>query len=128
MAKGEYAETFYNAETCGAAITTYSDWFDVTWANELYMYIDSAESAAGTYSIVVTVERYLPYRTSAPVTVATFTAITADATEEEYAHAWADGSAPGSENQIGMKVRFKYVNTWTSGSTVVHSTIFAIRR
>jgi hypothetical protein len=113
--------------TISAAGTTYSPWMDISWANELYAYTDSAEVTSGTYSIVVTVERYLPYRTSAPVTVLTFTAITADATEEEYASALTYVTDVSADNQLGMRVRFKYVNTWTSGSTKVYSTIYAKR-
>lgn len=123
----KYADSFYNAETCSAATTTYSDWFDVSFANELYAYVDSAEVTSGTYSIVVTVERYLPYRTSAPQTVLTFTAITGDTTQEKYGSWMGDTAAPGAENKLGMRVRFKYVTTWTSGSTIVHSTIYAKR-
>ena len=121
--KIKYADSFYHAETCGAATTTYSDWFDVSWANELYAWTDSVESAAGTYSIVVTVERLVPYYANpTATTVLTFTAITADAVEEEHASSIGAGT-----DIIGMRVRFKYVNTWTSGTTVVHSRIDAKR-
>lgn len=124
----KYADSFYNAETCSAATTTYSDWFDVSFANQLYAYVDSAEVTSGTYSIVVTVERQKPYRTTAASTVLTFTAITGDTTQEKIAYAPAtDGAAPDAENIIGLSVRFKYVNTWTSGSTIVHSKIYAKR-
>ena len=126
MAK--YSDSFYHEETCDAATTTYSKWFDVAFANELYAYVESVETSSGTYSIVVTVERCLPYITPTGSTVLTFTTITGDTTEEKRANAPAtDGAAPGAENIIGLRVRFKYVNTWTSGSTAVHSKIYAKR-
>ena len=119
----KYADSFYHAETCAAATTTYSPWFDVSYANELYMWTESVETAGTTYSIVVTVERCVPYYANpTATTVVTFTAITADATEEEHASSIGAGT-----DKIGMRVRFKYVNTWTSGSTGVHSRIDAKR-
>lgn len=87
------------------------------------MWTESVESDSGTYSIVVTVERCVSYHANpTATTVGTFTAITADAVEEEYATSIGAGT-----DKIGMRVRFKYVNTWTSGTTVVHSRIDAKR-
>ena len=77
----KYADSFSHREIISATGTTYSEWFPVGFANELYMYTDSTMDVAGTLSIVTTVERFVPYRTPAHATIATFTAITAAATE-----------------------------------------------
>lgn len=125
-----FAESYLNVETLDTSgTTTYSDWFDISWANELYGYVDTTETGSATSeSIIVTVERYLPYRTSAPSTVLTFTTITGDTTEEKYG-IWNDNSAPGAENKLGMRVRFKYVTsgTWTVTNVKVYSTLYAKR-
>lgn len=128
----KYADSFHHVETLDTTgTTTYSDWFDVSWANELYAYVDSTETGSATSeSVAVTVERYLPYRTSNPTTVLTFTAITGDTTEEKYAYTpETDASAPDVHNKLGMRVRFKYVTsgTWTVTSVVIYSTIYAKR-
>lgn len=122
----KYAGSFHHKETISAAGTTYSPWFDISWANELYAYSDSTMDVSGTLSVAMTVERFLPYRTAAHVDVLTFTALTGATTEEEYG-IWQDEAAPGTENKLGMRVRFKYVTTYTDGTISIYSTIFAKR-
>jgi len=108
-----------------ASDTTYSDWFDVSWANELYVYTDSTVSQSS--SVVITLERYAPYRTPAPIDVLAVGTITSTTTSEGYAGWMYDGGAPGAENKLGMRVRFKYVMTWSSGTSTVYNTIYAKR-
>ena len=118
----KYADSFSHREIISATGTTYSEWFPVGFANELYMYTDSTMDVAGTLSIVTTVERFVPYRTPAHATIATFTAITAAATEEEHCTSIGAGT-----DKIGTRVRFKYVSTYTDGTVSIYSTIFAKR-
>ena len=127
-----YENSFSNVETLDTSgTTTYSGWFNVGFASEIYAYVDTTETGSATSeSIIVTVERSLPYRAGGATTVLTFTTITADATEEKIAYTPAtDGSAPGVENTIGMRIRFKYVTSgvWTVTNVKVYSTIFAKR-
>jgi len=121
----KYADSFHHTETMTASDTTYSPWFDISWANELYVYTDSTVS--NTSSVVITLERYAPYRTPAPIDVLAVGTITSTTTSEGYAGWMYDGSAPGAENKLGMRVRFKYVMTWTSGTSTVYNTIYAKR-
>ena len=130
----KYVDSQNHTETITTDGTTYSPWFDVSFANELYAYVDTTESGtASDETLDITVERFTPYRTAAPVTVLTFTQITfADLTitEEKYAYSPAsDSGAPGAENKIGMRVRFKYVAAATTWATtvVVYSNLYAKR-
>jgi len=130
----KYVDSQNHTETITTDGTTYSPWFDVSFANELYAYIDTSESGtASDETLDITVERYTPYRTASHTTVLTFTQITfADltVTQEKNARFPADdGSAPGADNKLGMKVRFKYdaaATTWATTVTV-YSTLYAKR-
>ena len=123
----KYADSFHHTETMTASGTTYSPWFDVSWANELYVYLDSTET--GAYSVVTTLERFAPYRTSAPIKILDLATVASTTTSESYAYTpETDGSAPDVHNKLGTRVRFKYVCTRTSGdSMVIYSTIYAKR-
>ena len=129
----KYIDSQNHTETITAADTTYSPWFDISFANELYAYVDTSESGtASDETLDITVERYTPYRTASHITVLTFTQITfADltVTEEKYGNTPNDGGAPGAANKLGMRVRFKYVSAATTWATTVtvYSTLYAKR-
>ena len=134
----KYIDSQNHTETITADGDTYSPWFDVSFANELYAYIDTSESGTpDDESLIITVERYAPYRTSAPIAVLTFTTITfADLTVTEEKHALSPGGLgggvggiPSAENKLGMKVRFKYDMTVTTpvATVTVYSTLYAKR-
>jgi hypothetical protein len=118
-----YANSFRHIETLTASgTTTYSPWFDIAFANELYMYVDSTETgSADSESVSVKVERYLPYRTSAPVKIEQFTAITGDTTQEI--------TTKWTEKDLGTRCRFKFVTsgTWTVTNMKIYCTIYAKR-
>ena len=130
----KYVDSQNHTETITATGTTYSPWFDISFANELHAYVDTSESGTtDDETIDITVERFTPYRTASHATVLTFTQITfADltVTEEKYAYSPAsDGAAPDAENKLGMRVRFKYdaaATTWATTVTV-YSNLYAKR-
>ena len=119
-----YAKSFSHLETLDTSgTTTYSKWFDVGSAVELYAYIDSTETGSvDSEAVKVTIERYLPYRTSANVKVLNFTEFTADATEEVIVSA--------TEKEFGTRCRFKFVTsgTWTVTNVKVYCTVFIRNR
>ncbi len=113
--------------------TTYSGWFDVWWANELYSYMTFAESETGnSESIQVTLERETPYVTPSATTVLTHSAATTAANEEKHAYTpETDNSVPDVHNQLGYRVRWKYVSSGTfTASQIVTMTmiLYAFRR
>ena len=127
----KYAASYHNTETLDTSgTTTYSEWFDISWANELYVLVDSTETGTpNSESIAVTLERTSGFRTDVPVEVLAFSAITGDTTEELYSRYHYDGGATAADNQMGMRVRFKYVTsgTWSVTNVKVYSTIYAKR-
>jgi len=129
----DYATSYRHVEAITATgATTYSDWFDVSWANEIYSFLTFAESGAGnSESILVTLERYVPYVTPTATTVLTHSAATAAANEEKYGGWMTDAAAPGAENKLGMRVRWKFVSsgTWTvAGNTITITMILHAKR
>ncbi|KKK75596.1 hypothetical protein LCGC14_2872120, partial [marine sediment metagenome] len=96
--------------------TVYSDWFDISWANEFYSYVNyvltenrNAEQA------IITLERYTPLGL-ANVTVLTHgTKTTTAAVDEQYASAitYDANAAIGNDQKLGMRVRYKVVVTGT---------------
>jgi len=113
----KYADSFRKVFTCSATGTQYSGWFDVSWANELYSWLTFSETGtANAETIDVTLERYVGYVTATATTVLTHTQIDAAGNEEKYGSWMADTAAPGAENKIGGRVRFKCVTGGTFGS------------
>ena len=115
--------------------TLTSDWFDVSWANELYAYVtvDWDETVAGgaNESCTSYIERNTPDSTA---TVLTFSTVVDDASEEEtHATSNIDGNAGvAANNKIGMRVRFKMTSTaasaWAANQTLtVTCTMYAKR-
>lgn len=118
------ATSFSHVETMDTSgKTTYSDWFKIGSALEMYAYIDSTEAGSvSSESIAIRIERFLPYRTAAPVKIGQFTAITADTTQELHYYATA--------TEFGTRARFKFVTsgTWTVNSVKVYCTVFLRNR
>ena len=114
----KYADSFEETVAHTTAGTKYSEWFDVSWANELYVYctITFAVGKTGNESLTVNkLERNTPDVVATELV--TFTvAINATATEEEeYASAYPDGNAAvAAANKLGMRVRFKSTTTGDS--------------
>ena len=107
--------------------TTYSKWFDVSWANELYSYLTFAESETGdSESIVVTLERYIPYVTPTATTVLTHSTATAATNEEKIARNYYDGAAPAADNTIGLKVQWKYISSGTFANDQIITVTIAL--
>ena len=119
-----HATSFSHLETLDTSgTTTYSKWFNVGSAVELYAYIDSTETgSANSETVAVTIERYLPYRTPVHVKILNFTTFEADATEEVIVTA--------SEKEFGTRARFKFVTagTWTVTNVKVYCTVFMRNR
>jgi len=100
--------------------TVYSDWYDISWANELYSYVNYVLSTTrNAEQAIITLERYTPLGL-ADVTVLTHGTKTTTAAVDEQYGIWNDNSAPGNENKLGMRVRYKVVvsGTFTAAQTM----------
>lgn len=111
----KYADSFEETVAHTVAGTKYSKWFDISWANELYVYctITFAVTKTGNESLTVNkLERNTPDVVATEV-VSFTVPINATATEEEeYASALPDGDAAvAAANKLGMRVRFKSTTT-----------------
>ena len=117
------AESFLWEQDFTAISTTYySPWFDVSFANVLYSFLTFAETGtAGSESITVTLERYMPYLAPSETDVLAHSAIGAAGNEEIYVRASYDHDTPDTDNKIGMRVRYKAVSSsgaFGSGNTI----------
>ena len=127
----KYADSFRHQEVLDTSgTTTYSTgWYTVDFANELYCFLTATETGSATSeSVVVTIERASGFEVDVPVTVVTFSTITAATTEEKYA-VDKDNSAQGAENKIGHRIRFKFVTsgTWTVDNMTITVNVHAKR-
>jgi len=133
----KYADSFEETVAHTAAGTKYSEWFDISWANELYVYctVTFAETRGGGKDESLDtnkLERSTPDSVATEV-VAFTVAKTATATEEEeYASVIPDGNAAvAAANKLGMRVRFKSITsgtTWTASQSIsIAYTIYAKR-
>jgi len=109
----KYADSFrWEQDFTTKSTTYYSPWYAVGFANVLYSFLTFAETGtAGSESITVTVERYMPYVTPAATDVIAHTAIGAAGNEEKYIRASYDHDTPNTDNKIGMRVRYKAVSS-----------------
>lgn len=128
----KYADSWTHVETITVSgTTTYSDWMDISWANELYSFLTFAESATGTTETVdATLERYVPYVTPTVATVLTHAQIGAAGNSEVYGSWMTDTAAPGAENKLGMRVRWKFISagTFSTGQILtITMTLYAKR-
>lgn len=102
--------------------TYYSPWFRVEWANVLYSFLTFEETGtAGSESITVTLERYVPYLAPSETAVIAHSAIGAAGNEEKYVRASYDHGTPNTDNKIGMRVRYKAVSSagaFGNGNTI----------
>jgi len=128
----KYADSFRKVFTCSATGTTqYSDWFDISWANEIYSWLTFSETGtADAETIDVTLERYVPYVTPTATTVLTHTQATGATNEEKYGGWMTDTAAPGAENKLGTRVRYKCVagGTFGSGNVITVTMILHAKR
>ena len=109
----EWDETFSKTN---ATATQYSGWFEVDFANEL---ISDGEFIMGTRdgaaTLIVTIERYVPYSANATVLTAHAT-VQADATTQNE----KTGSAVGAGTTvIGTRVRYVFTlgGSWAGNVT-----------
>lgn len=131
----KYADSFEETVAHTAAGDKYSGWFDVSWANELYVYctITFALSKSGDESLTVNkLERNTPDVVATEVAAFTVPKNATTAEEEEYTSNNIDGSAGvASWNKIGTRVRFLSTTTgsgFTTGQSIaIAYTIYAKR-
>ena len=135
----KYADSFEETITLTAAGDAYSVWFDVSWANELYMYatVTFAQTKGGGKNeslTVLEVYRHSPDGVESVVTKISAFSPTSDAStieEEEYAGADIDAAGIGAWNKLGTRVRFKMTatgDTWTANQSISAAcTIYAKR-
>jgi len=101
--------------------TVYTDWFDISWANELFSFVTFAESGAGnSESITITLQRYSPI-VNTGTDIASHGALAIAGSNELVATAKTANAAYGTANKLGMRVRWKGVSsgTWTvAGNTI----------
>jgi len=110
--------------------TYYSPWFDVAFANVLYSFLTFEETGtAGSESITVTLERFMPYPdldavlTADPTALEVIghTAIGTPGNEEKYIRASYDHDTVDTDNKIGMRVRYRAVSSsgaFGAGNTI----------
>ena len=122
----KYADSFNDSETIIASgATTYSDWFDTSWANELCSFATFAEAVTGTTeSITVSLQRFSPIVTTG-TDIAAHGALAAAGSDELYVTSQIAGSTDlATKNKLGMRVRYKYVSSGTfSASQIVTMTM-----
>jgi len=117
------ADSFLWEQDFTTISTTYtSPWFDVSFANVLYSFLTFEETGtAGSESITVTLERYMPYLAPSETDVLGHSAIGAAGNEEIYIRASYDHDTPNTDNKIGMRVRYKAVSSsgaFGAGNTI----------
>lgn len=119
----KYAGSYHATLTQTAAGTSYSEWFDISWANEIYAYVTYtwSETINNDESATVSLQRFIPLATTLDASgtdVLTFSTRTATTTvEEKMGQQMYDDAAPGAENQMGMRVRFELISTGTDWAT-----------
>lgn len=134
----KYADSFTHTFTHTAAETSYSAWFDISWANQIYGYtvhtFAVTRGSGKDETVTVSLQRYTPAATVAAsgTDVLTFSTRTATATVEEKLGRYEyDHAAPGAENELGMRVRFESIaggTTWTASQTLtIVCTLYAKR-
>lgn len=127
----DYANSFRKVFTCSATGTQYSGWFDISKYNELYSWLTFSETGtANSETIDVTLERYVPYVTPTATTVLTHGQIAAAGNSEVYGSWMADTAAPGTENKLGTRVRYKCIagGTFGSGNVITVTMILHAKR
>jgi len=128
----KYADSFEAALSMTATTQTkYSDWFDASWANELYSFATYAESESGeTETVTVTIQRYSPVVTTG-TDIASHTGLTADGSNEKVVSAKPGGtSAFGTTNKLGTRIRWKAVTsgTWETGNVITMTLLMYAKR
>ena len=132
----KYADSFEYTVAHTAAGTKYTEWFDISWANELYAYctITFAETRGGGKDESVStnnLERNTPDVVATEVVAFTVPKTATTAEEEEYASAHTYVTDVSGDNKLGMRVRFKSITsgtTWTASQSIsIAYTIYAKR-
>lgn len=118
----KYVDSFRHIETDidTSGVTTYSPWYDVSWANELFSFATFAETGtADSEGVVATLQRYSPI-VSTGTDIASHTKLQADGSNEKVVSAKPGGtSAYGTANKLGLRVRWKFVSDGTFGASNV---------
>jgi len=122
--------------TLAAAGTAYSAWFNVGFANEIYAYCtyDWLKAIGNDESATVSLQRHIPLAADVAAEgtdVLTFSTRTADNAVEEKIATDKDEAAQGTENRLGMRMRFELVATgtdWTTDQTITVVCIANMKR
>jgi len=120
----KYVDSFKDTLTMSVKETAYyGDWFDISWANELYSFATIAGSKTITTTITVTLQRYSPIASTTEygTDIADHSGLSATGSNEKVVSAKPDGDAAyGTNNQLGMRVRWKAISdsTWTSSQEI----------
>jgi hypothetical protein len=129
----KYVDSFTDTEALTASgSTTYSTWYDISWANEIYSWLAYAEtSSTGANLVDVTLQRETK-GSYANQTVLTHTQIGAAGTEEKHGMYWGstDASNVAANNVLGTRVRWKYITGGTNftGTVTLTMNLVAVRR
>lgn len=109
----KYADSFEEIVEHNAAGTIYSEWFDVDFANELFVYCTITFAVSKTGNESLTHNRLYRKTPDSEAEVLAFTEpINATATEEGlYGSAVTYITAVGNANMLGTRVRFKSTTT-----------------
>ena len=130
----KYADSFNATITMTeASQTKYSEWFDISWANELYSFATFAETGtADSESITITLQRFSPI-VSTGTDIAGHSALAAAGSNEKVVTHDDSGFsvAYGTTNQLGMRVRWKSVSSagaWGSGNVITMTLVMCAKR
>lgn len=107
----KYVASYHDTEVIDTTgKTTNSEWFDISWANELYSYakFEESETSGNTESIAIILERFLPHSMTA-VKVLDHGDMAAPGTSEKHAYY--------PDEKLGMRVRWKYVSSGGFGTS-----------
>lgn len=117
----KYADSFKDTLTMTVKETAYySDWFDISWANELYSFATIAGTKTITTTVTTTIQRYSPI-VSTGTTIADHGGLSATGSNEKVVTAMPDGDAAyGADNQFGTRARWKVISdaTWTADQVI----------
>ena len=136
----KYADSWKKVFTCSATGTQYSvattvpkDWWDVSWANELYSFVTFAETGTANSEVIdITIERYQPFVTASATAVVANAQLNAAGSNEAFAsaHTYDGNAAIGADQKIGTKIRLKCVagGTFGSGNVITVTCIVQAKR
>lgn len=127
----KYVDSFEDTLTMTVKETAYySDWFDISWANELFSFGTLTGTETVTTTVTLTLQRYSPIVTTG-TDIVDHTAFSTATSNEKIVSAKPGGtSAYGTTNKLGMRVRWKAISdsTWTTNQIITMTLLMYAKR